>query len=246
MLLKRFTLICFYILVIEVLAFGVYYDNYNIVYISLITIVIYTILEILEILGKIRMSWWFKFLVFLFVFGAEILGEVFNFYSLIPTWDNVLHFIFGFLSSCFGFSMIKNFKNLYNSFKSLPIVYLIIVICFSVTLGVVWEFFEYRMDRTFKFDMQKDTLIDNISSISFNSDGNNALCLDDILYTEIVFDGGTLRIDNGYLDIGLVDTISDMKINMIGSFTFGIFGVLYIVFPSKFNWINHFIIKFQK
>ena len=123
---------------------------------------------------------------------------------------------------------------------------LVIVVCFSVTIGVIWEFFEYRMDRSFRFDMQKDTLIEDFSSVSFSMNENRVLYLDEILYTEIVFNGGRLKIDNGYLDIGLIDTILDMKVNMTGALVFGVLCSFYMAFPEKFGWVRFFTINFKK
>ena len=230
-----------------VLGWGIFLKNYNAVFISILTIIIFYSIEMFEKTGKFKLTFGLKFLFFLFVFGAQILGEIFDFYSLISFWDNLLHFTFGFLSACFGFSMIRSFRKLYDNFKSLPLVCLVIIVCFSMTIGVVWEFFEFSMDKYFGFDMQKDTLVKEINSAYLGSDfSGKVVRAEDILFTEVYTLDGVIRIDDGYLDIGLIDTISDMKINMMGAFTFGIFGALYVVFPARFNWINHFIIKFQR
>ena len=246
MFFKNLMWLFFYVLVLGILIYGICVGDYNMTFLSFLTILIYIGIEFLERFGKLEIFWLLKFLVFLFVFSAVILGEVFNFYSLIPIWDNLLHFTFGILSACFGFSMIKSFQKLYDNFKSLPIVCLVIVVCFSVTIGVIWEFFEYRMDRSFRFDMQKDTLIEDFSSVSFSMNENRVLYLDEILYTEIVFNGGRLKIDNGHLDIGLIDTIFDMKVNMIGALVFGVLCSFYMAFPEKFGWVRFFTINFKK
>ena len=103
------------------------------------------------------------------------------------------------------------------------------------------------MDKYFDFDMQKDTVVDKINSVSLNDDeGSKVVKVYDILFTEIHTLDGVIRIDDGYLDIGLVDTISDMKINMVGAFTFGVLSAFYVAFPKRFRWIDNFIVKFKE
>jgi hypothetical protein len=48
-----------------------------------------------------------------------------------------------------------------------------VAFCFSMTIGVLWEFFEFGMDVIFRTDMQKDTILPVISSVVFNPEGKN-------------------------------------------------------------------------
>ena len=247
MFFKRYVFYFFYFLTMVVLGLGIFFANYNVIFISILTILLFYSVEFLEKIGKFMIPFVLKFLLFLFIFGAEILGEIFDFYGYIDIWDSLLHYMAGFLSACFGFSMIRSFRKLYDNFKSLPVVCLVIVVCFSMTLGVIWEFFEFNMDKYFDFDMQKDTVVDRINSVSLNDDeGSKVVKVDGILFTEIHTLDGVIRIDDGYLDIGLVDTISDMKINMVGAFTFGVLSAFYVAFPKRFRWLDNFIAKFKE
>ncbi len=179
----------------------------------------------------------------LFIFSAEILGEIDNFFGIIPYWDIILHTINGFLATAVGFSLVdllnKNSKNINLS----PFYLCLVAFCFSMTIGVLWEFFEYSCDKFLNVDMQKDTVIQKISSVALNPDGENkAVVVDDIGKT-IIYDtnGDVLQvIDNGYLDIGLNDTIEDLFVNFIGATVFSCFAF----FDLKHNRSNSFINRF--
>ena len=181
--------------------------------------------------------------IYLFIFSAEILGEIDNFFGIIPYWDIILHTINGFLATAVGFSLVdllnKNSKNINLS----PFYLCLVAFCFSMTIGVLWEFFEYGFDKFLNVDMQKDTVIQKISSVALNPDGENkAVVVDDIGKT-IIYDtnGDVLQvIDNGYLDIGLNDTIEDLFVNFIGAIVFSCFAF----FDLKHNRSNSFINRF--
>ncbi|MDY5059096.1 MAG: hypothetical protein SPF04_06505 [Bacilli bacterium] len=181
--------------------------------------------------------------IYLFIFSAEILGEIDNFFGIIPYWDIILHTINGFLATAVGFSLVDllniNSKNINLS----PFYLCLVAFCFSMTIGVLWEFFEYGCDKFLNVDMQKDTVIQKISSVALNPDGENkAVVVDDIGKT-IIYDtnGDVLQvIDNGYLDIGLNDTIEDLFVNFIGAIVFSCFAF----FDLKHNRSNSFINRF--
>lgn len=181
--------------------------------------------------------------IYLFIFSAEILGEIDNFFGIIPYWDTILHTINGFLATAVGFSLVdllnKNSKNINLS----PFYLCLVAFCFSMTIGVLWEFFEYGCDKFLNVDMQKDTVIQKISSVALNPDGENkAVVVDDIGKTIIYDTNGDVFqvIDNGYLDIGLNDTIEDLFVNFIGAIVFSCFAF----FDLKHNRSNSFINRF--
>ena len=182
--------------------------------------------------------------IYLFIFSAEILGEIENFFGIIPYWDIILHTINGFLATAVGFSLVdllnKNSKNINLS----PFYLCLVAFCFSMTIGVLWEFFEYGCDKFLNVDMQKDTVIQKISSVALNPDGENkAVVVDDIGKT-IIYDtnGDALQvIDNGYLDIGLNDTIEDLFVNFIGAIVFSCFAFFDLKHNRSDSFINRFV-----
>lgn len=198
---------------------------------------------------KIELPNLLEIIIMLFIFSAEILGEINNFYIAIPYWDTILHTINGFLAAGVGFSLFDLLNNNIKSIQLSPIFLSIIAFCFSMTIGVLWEFFEYSADNVLKVDMQKDTIINNINSVKINTNKENVpVNIKDIKYTIIYSEEekGKLTpylIENGYLDIGLRDTMKDLGVNFIGAVIFCIIGYLYILNRDKYNFINHFILK---
>lgn len=182
--------------------------------------------------------------IYFFIFAAEILGEINNFYGIIPYWDTILHTINGFLAAAVGFSLIdllnKNSKNVNLS----PFYLCLVAFCFSMTIGVLWEFFEYSSDKFFDMDMQKDTVVKKISSVTLNPSGKNkAIVVSSIGKTVIYDENGYIleTIDGGYLDIGLNDTMKDLLVNFIGAVVFCSFAYLTLKQNKKNNFIDKFI-----
>ena len=182
--------------------------------------------------------------IYLFIFSAEILGEINNFYGIIPHWDTCLHTINGFLATAVGFSLVdllnKNSKDINLS----PFYLCLVAFCFSMTIGILWEFFEYGGDKLMKFDMQKDTLITNISSVYLNPDNENKpVVVDNIGKTEIFDKDGKLLyvIDSGYLDIGLNDTMKDLFVNFIGALVFSVFAYIGLKNNKRSSVVKKFV-----
>lgn len=182
--------------------------------------------------------------IYLFIFSAEILGEINNFYGIIPHWDTCLHTINGFLATAVGFSLVdllnKNSKDINLS----PFYLCLVAFCFSMTIGILWEFFEYGGDKLMKFDMQKDTLITNISSVYINPDNENKpVVVDNIGKTEIFDKDGKLLyvIDGGYLDIGLNDTMKDLFVNFIGALVFSFFAYIGLKNNKSSSVVKNFV-----
>ena len=111
--------------------------------------------------------------IYLFIFSAEILGEINNFYGIIPYWDTMLHTINGFLATAVGFSLVNLLNNNSTHINLSPFYLCLVAFCFSMTIGVLWEFFEYGMDKTFNMDMQKDRVVSQISSVNLNEEKKN-------------------------------------------------------------------------
>ena len=115
-----------------------------------------------------------EIIIFLFIFSAEILGEINNFYGNIPHWDTILHTLNGFLCAAIGFSLIDILNNSERFHIQLsPVFVALVAFCFSMTIGVLWEFFEFGADQIFKYDMQKDRIVQTISTVELEPEGKN-------------------------------------------------------------------------
>lgn len=188
-----------------------------------------------------------EIIIFLFIFAAEILGEIQNFYGIFKHWDTILHTLNGFLCAAIGFSLIDILNNSERfHIKLSPVFVSLVAFCFSMTIGVLWEFFEFGADQLFKYDMQKDRLVQTISSVTLEPEGKNkAIVVDNINKTVIYSteDGETVEtiIEGGYLDIGIIDTMKDLLVNFIGAVVFSTIGYFYIHNRDKYKFAEHFI-----
>lgn len=192
---------------------------------------------------KITLPNTLEIIILLFIFSAEILGEIQNFYGIIPFWDTMLHTINGFLAAAIGFSLINLLNENSHHFNLSPLYLCLVAFCFSMTIGVIWEFFEFGADRFLKLDMQKDRIVNQISSVELDPDkANNPVIIDNIGST-VIYDqnGDKLVTINGYLDIGIIDTMKDLIVNFIGAIVFSIFGYFYLVTGGKNEFVANFV-----
>ncbi len=173
-----------------------------------------------------------EILIFIFVFAAEILGEINAFFIRIPFWDDILHTISGFLMAAIGLSLVLILNTRRHVHVHLsPIFVTLFSFCFSMTLGVLWEFFEFGFDMIFHTDMQKDTIINAIYSTKLDPTKTNTVIAITAIRDTLV-NGQRLNID-GYLDIGLIDTMKDLFVNMVGAIIFSISGYFYAKSQGK-------------
>ena len=162
-----------------------------------------------------------------------------------PYWDTVLHTLNGFLCAAIGFSLL-DILNRHNDarFHLSPLYLAIMSFCFSMTVGVIWEFFECTMDQLFFLDMQKDAVVSAIGSIMLDpTGGNTPIVLKNITDVIVVQADGTQTALGlgGYLDIGLLDTMEDLFVNFIGALTFSIIGCFYVRSRGKGKFAKRFI-----
>lgn len=187
----------------------------------------------------------FEIIILVFIYAAQILGEMNSFYIKFPWWDTMLHTINGFLFAAVGFALCDIFnQNDTIKFKLSPLFLSVVAFCFSMTIGVLWEFFEFGMDKLFLFDMQKDTLVTQFSSVYFDTTNSNVMVKVVNIGKTVIYDtiGNVLQvISGGYLDIGITDTMQDLFVNLIGAIVFSIFGFLYVKSRGKNKLASHFI-----
>lgn len=94
-----------------------------------------------------------------FLYCAIYLGEVRNFYFVIPYWDTILH-IFSSAALCLlGFTIVNILNDSGNIFFSLSPGFLaLFAFCFALSLGVLWEIYEFSVDYFLHTNMQKYAL----------------------------------------------------------------------------------------
>lgn len=181
-----------------------------------------------------------EIIILLFIYASEILGELKCYFITYPHWDSMLHTTTGFLCAATGFALIDILnRNSKIKFQLSPIYVAVAAFCFSMTVGVLWEFFEFGMDRLFMMDMQKDTVVNAITSVMLDPTNSNIpVTIDGI--TSVTINGQELGF-GGYLDIGLYDTMGDLFVNFIGAVVFSTIGYFYIKQRGKGKLAKAFI-----
>ena len=219
--------------------------NYESVFLCLLTLVLFLMPTILERALMVDLPNTLEIIILLFIFSAEILGEISAFYTTYQGWDTILHTLNGFLCAAIGFALVDLCNRHERVSLSLSPVYMAIVaFCFSMTIGVLWEFFECAMDQLFLLDMQKDTVVRSISSVMLDpTGGNNPVAIRDIADVIVVTGAGeeiALGL-GGYLDIGILDTMKDLAVNFVGAVVFSVIGYFYVKNRGRGRFASRFI-----
>lgn len=214
--------------------------EYENVFVCALSLLLFLAPTFIEKSLKIDLPSTLEILVLLFIFSAEILGEIHNYYIKVPYWDAILHTLNGFLFAAFGFSLLDIInRNSKFKFQLSPFYLAVVAFCFSMTIGVLWEFFEFGADYFLNKDMQKDVILHTINSVTLDPlQQNIPHTIDNI--TSVVINGKDLGL-GGYLDIGLYDTMKDLLVNFIGAVVFCFIGYFYIKGRGKGKFAKRFI-----
>ena len=214
------------ILVLAVLVRQIMLASYESAFFCVLTLLLLYVPSWVQVKLRIELPPTLEIIIMLFIFAAEILGEVNAFYVVVPNWDTMLHTLNGFLAAAVGFSMVillNDDERL--TFHLSPFFLALVAFCFSMTIGVLWEFFEFSMDYFFGFDMQKDTVIHSIHSVLLDPTRTNTVVTIPNIQ-DVVINGQSLGV-GGYVDIGIIDTMKDLFVNFIGAVVFSITGFFY-------------------
>lgn len=244
---KKGIALVYFLLRISVLAVMVaqfFNGNFQNVFLCILTLILFMIPSFVERRLNIDVPDTLETIILLFIYAAEILGEIREFYITFPYWDTMLHTLNGFLCAAIGFSLVDILNRDEHFTLSLsPFFMAVTAFCFSMTIGVLWEFFEFGMDRLFLMDMQKDRVLDTISSVMLDpAGGNTPAVISGITDVIVVTEQGEIALGlGGYLDVGLIDTMKDLLVNFIGAVIFSVIGYFYVKNRGQGKFARRFI-----
>ncbi len=231
--------------VVLVMVRKLFLHEWKSVFICVLTLFLFVLPSIASSILKITLPSVLEIIILLFIFSAEILGELNSFYIRIPHWDTMLHTINGFCCAAVGFALVDMLnRNKKFSLKLSPLYLAIAAFCFSMTIGVLWEVFEYSADTFFGKDMQKDTVVSAINSTMLDPTKSNKIVqISDISDVVIVHSDGSEEAlgVGGYLDVGINDTMKDLIVNLIGAVVFSVIGYFYVKTKGKGKFAKEFI-----
>lgn len=231
-----------YMVTIAIIILTALNQNWSGTFTGVLALILFLLPAFVEKSFRIELPTTLEIIVMLFVFCAEILGEIGMYYTKYPFWDNMLHATSGFIIAAFGFSLvdIAN-RNRRMEIHLSPFFLSLVACCFSMSMGVAWEFFEFLGDMLLRTDMQKDFILPAISSSALNPNSQDPIILKDITQTVITLSDGTTYTVNGYLDIGLFDTMKDLMVDAIGAIAFSILGFFYVRHRGKGKLVKQFL-----
>lgn len=227
-------------LVVGVMVLQILNRDWENVFLCALTLILFTVPSFIQRNWHIEIPNVLEIIILFFIFAAEILGEISSYYVRYPGWDTALHTTTGFLAAAIGFSLVDILNRSDRvKFDLSPLFVSIVAFCFSMTIAVLWEFFEFSMDHFFAMDMQKDTIVHVINSVTLDPTLSNTVIsikgIDDVIVN------GTALGLGGYLDIGLLDTMKDMFVNFIGAVVFSFIGYFYIKGRGQGKFAKKFI-----
>ena len=199
--------------------------NWNNVFLCVLTLILFTLPTFISKKFNIELPKTLEIIVYLFIYSAEILGEIQNFYGIFSLIDILNH------NPNFHINMSPAFASL-------------VAFTFSMTIGVIWEFAEFSADRYLLKDMQKDTIINRISSVKINPTGENIPIIIDNIDKTVIYSNknqDVTIIQDGYLELGVNDTMKDLFVNFIGALVFSIFGYLYVKNREGYKFTEKFL-----
>ena len=228
------------LIVVAELVLSILRGEYESAFICLLVLILFILPFFIQQNFGIQLPTTLEIIILLFIFAAEILGELEGYFITYSNWDTMLHTTTGFLCAATGFALIDILnRNSRIKFQLSPIYVALAAFCFSMTVGVLWEFFEFGMDRLFQLDMQKDTVVQSITSVMLDPTNSNTPITIDGIHS-VAVNGNDLGFD-GYLDIGLYDTMEDLFVNFIGAVAFSVIGYFYIKHRGKGKLARAFI-----
>jgi len=246
---KRLVALVYFLLrfaVILIMVAQFFNRNFENVFLCGLTLILFLLPTIFERRLQIDLPDTLEIIIMLFIFAAEILGEIRAFYTTYQGWDTMLHTLNGFLCAAIGFALVDMLNREERfSLELSPMFMAIVAFCFSMTIGVLWEFFECIMDYFFLLDMQKDMVVNRISTVMLDpTGGNHPVIIKGITDVIVVADGQEIPLGlGGFLDIGLLDTMKDLWVNFIGAVVFSTIGYFYVKGRGRGWFAKRFIPK---
>lgn len=166
------------------------------------TLLFVLIPEILESLFRCKINIVVYLAGVLYSLGS-MMGHCWKFYYTIPCWDKLLHLCGGVMFVILGIYLFERLSH----GEANHVSAVVFALCFSLAISVLWEFVEYGADLFLGMDMQDDTVISGITSYLLGAEKGMTGSISNI--QSVTINGMSLPVD-GYIDVGLHDTMQDM------------------------------------
>ncbi len=168
-----------------------------------------------EYVLKLEIVPFIELLLLILITGGVLLGPCYDWYFKFTWWDDFLHGLSGTIFMCFGVAIMEKVSQ--RDFKDNTATCLTGGFFFCLGILFLWEMFEYFGTTFLHLDMQEDCLIYSFDSFFLAGSHNEVMSIDGITKTIIYYGDNQSIVLDGYLDIGLYDTLNDLLIGMLGA-----------------------------
>ena len=190
--------------VLAALVFAVAAGHWTTAFFCVLTLLLFLAPFLAEEAFRIELPSALEIVILLFIFCSEMLGEAAAFYVNVPLWDSLLHLVNGFLCAAVGFALAELMNRRRRKPNLSPLFLAVVAFSFSMTVGALWEFFEFFMDAVFHTDMQKDFLVDAVRSVLLDESRKNIVVSVENIARTVLYDAE----GNVLADITLTQTFS--------------------------------------
>jgi hypothetical protein len=171
----------------------IYMDILNIL-LSLLTLFLTFLPTLVERRWHVHYPTVFEFAIMIFIFCSLVLGSILSFYERFPRWDMFLHIISGVIIALIGYSMVYILnKGSLKKVKLSPAFVSLFAFSFAMSIGALWEIYEYFVDTALGWNMQRSGLNDTMSDLIVDAIGALAVAILGYLYMK-----GKIKIQEKY------------------------------------------------
>ena len=159
---------------------------------------------------------------------TPIFGHSFEFYTRVVGWDKFMHTTGGVVFAMVGAYLPKLITK---KDDCSVLVCILCAFCFSITISVLWEIYEYISDTFFGLDMQKDTYLSVFNSYFLGDSQHSIDSTGNITSVIIQTENGAIELSK-YIDIGLHDTMLDIIVESLGA---AVYCIAYAIDKGKYT-----------
>lgn len=146
----------FIVLTVLALAYNFWQQSWEVFFSALMTLVLFLMPSLLARKSKIVIPAPFQIIIVLFIFASMYLGEIHGYFYRYKWWDTMLHSNSAIILAYIGFLLIYTLnKDRKMHIRLSPFFMALFSFCFALTIGALWEIFEYTVDAIFGVNMQK-------------------------------------------------------------------------------------------
>ncbi len=185
---KSFHVLSHIIKVILIIAiiFDILNGKFSQLFITLLTLIFLSLPNLYEKKYNVNIPLEIEVLISIFILGTLFLGENLDYYEKYVYWDVYLHTLSGFLLGLLGFVIVYSIIDSKSKNSLTPFFVSVFTFSFAVTIGALWEIFEFGMDNFFGLNMQKSGLVDTMWDLIVDSIGAGIVAISSYFYMKKV------------------------------------------------------------